>query len=288
MRTLRDRSGEVLGRRYRLEALIARGGQSAVYRARDLRDGDDVAIKVLYDASQRDEAFVERMFREARAMTTLMRTHAVRALDQCFTDDGCMALVMELLHGEELEDRLRALEAREQRMSAAEVVQILDPIAATLDVAHDRGIVHRDLKPSNIFVIDAAHGGGVRLLDFGFAKFVHLRGVTQQGTVAGSPSYVAPEAWLGDPTRLDQRIDVYGFGAIVFRCLAGRPPFVGDDAFQLMRAVTRDPRPSLQALRPDLPPAVDDWVRQSLAVDPNERFLRVGGQLRALCSALQV
>lgn len=288
MRTLRDRSGEVLGRRYRLEALIARGGQSAVYRARDLRDGDGVAIKVLYDASQRDEAFVERMFREARAMTTLMRTHAVRALDQCFTDDGCMALVMELLHGEELEDRLRALEAREQRMSAAEVVQLLDPIAATLDVAHDRGIVHRDLKPSNIFLIDAAHGGGVRLLDFGFAKFVHLRGVTQQGTVAGSPSYVAPEAWLGDPTRLDQRIDVYGFGAIVFRCLAGRPPFVGDDAFQLMRAVTRDPRPSLRAFRPELPPAVDDWVRQSLAVEPNERFVRVGGQLRALCSALQV
>ncbi|GMV12987.1 MAG: hypothetical protein AMXMBFR56_12110 [Polyangiaceae bacterium] len=281
-----DRTGELIRGRYRVEALLAVGGQSAVYRARDQVDGDLVALKVLHPQAARDKAWVERLFREARAMTSLMRTAAVRVLDQAWTDDGCPCLVLEYLVGRDLDDHLRALEESGQRISPRELFDLLGPVASTLEQAHAQGIVHRDLKPPNIFVLDAALGGGVKLLDFGFAKFTRSRPMTEFGQIAGSPSYIAPEAWAGDSSVLDQRVDVYGFGAIVFRALGGRPPFESDNLFELMTQVMKAPRPSLCALAPTLPVAMDDWVLQSLAADPKDRFLAIRGQYAALGHAL--
>ena len=146
-------------------------------------------------------------------------------------------------------------------------------------------IVHRDMKPKNIFVVDPAHGGGVKLLDFGFAKFLRMRSVTAQGMVAGSPSYIAPEQWLGQGATLDGRVDVYGLAAVMFRALTGRPPFLASDLHELLVLVTSAPRPSLHALRPDLPPAVDDWVEQALAIDREERFSTVRALLLAFAHA---
>jgi len=281
-----DRSGQLVRGRYRVEALIATGGQSAVYRARDEVDGDIVALKILHPQAARDQAWVERLFREAQAMTSLMRTAAVRVLDQAWTDDGCPCLVLEYLVGRDLDDHLRAIEASGARISPVELYALLGPVASTLEQAHAQGILHRDLKPPNIFVLDAAVGGGVRLLDFGFAKFTRARGMTEMGQVAGSPSYIAPEAWAGDSSRLDARVDVYGYGAIVFRALGGRPPFVSDNLFELANLVLKAPRPSLCALCPSLPVAMDDWALQVLAVDPADRFLSVRGAHAALGRAL--
>jgi len=283
-----DRTGQVVGDRYRLEQVLGRGGQSVVYRARDLRDGDEVAVKVLNEAVAKSSEWVERMFREARAMTTLQGTAAVRVLDQVWTADGAMCLVMELLHGLDLDDHFQTYERQGTHIPTLELVALLEPVAETLEVAHEHGIVHRDLKPPNVFVIDPAFGGGVRLLDFGFAKFTRLRGMTNFGTVAGSPSYIAPEAWKGDSSLLDQRVDVYAFGAIVFRGLAGRAPFVEPNLMDLLLAVTKGARPRLTGFRPDLPPEVDDWVLQSLAIDREERFLRMRGQMAALKSVLGI
>lgn len=282
-----DRTGELIHDRYRVEALLAIGGQSAVYRARDQIDGDLVALKVLHPQAARDQAWVERLFREARAMASLIRTAAVRVLDQAWTADGCPCLVLEYLVGHDLEDHLLALEHRGERMPPMQLFELLGPIASTLEQAHSQGILHRDLKPPNIFVIDASAGGGVRLLDFGFAKFTRSRPMTEFGQIAGSPSYIAPEAWAGDSSVLDQRVDVYGFGAIVFRALGGRPPFESDNLFELMTQIMKAPRPSLCALSPTLPLAMDDWVLQSLAVDPKDRFLSVRGQYAALGNALR-
>jgi serine/threonine-protein kinase len=276
------RLGQVVGKRYRLEAVLGKGGQSIVYAARDLRDGDEVAVKVHADAIAQDSEFRERMFREAQALAILHGTSAVRILDQQWTDDGALCLVMERLHGHDFEEWLHERESRGQRCDVATLIATFDPVVETLEFAHSHGIVHRDLKPGNIYLVDPARGGGVRLLDFGFAKFVRVRGLTREGVVAGSPSYIAPEAWRGNPATLDHRIDVYSLGAIAFRALAGRPPFVADDLAQLLRAVTSGERPSLHALRPDLPPAVDDWVRQALAIDPDQRFLRVRGMYSAV------
>ncbi|HEY6079339.1 MAG TPA: serine/threonine-protein kinase, partial [Polyangiaceae bacterium] len=160
---------------------------------------------------------------------------------------------------------------------------IFAPLVGTLETAHAAGILHRDLKPSNIFVqLD----GSVRLLDFGFAKFLRMRSVTLAGHVAGSPSYIAPECWKETTEALDPRIDVYGLSAVLFRVLAGRAPFVGERVIEIMRQCIAAERPSLHFLRPDLPPAVDDWVKAALAIEPDERFGNVRAAWTALNTAL--
>jgi len=281
---LANRSGQVIGGRYKLVGLIDKGGQGAVYRALDLVDGQDLAIKVLADQGAKDPTFRERMFREARALASLTGTAAVRVLDQRWSDDGALCLVMELLEGWDLEDHLRRLEAEGQLIAPSELLKLIEPVVSTLEVAHDRGILHRDLKPANIFVLES---GGVRLVDFGFAKFVRERRFTADGFIAGSPSYIAPEIWL-DSKHIDHRIDVYSLAAVVFRALAGKPPFSSKDIVEVLKLATRAERPSLHALRPELPTVVDDWVQHALAIDPNERFSRVRAMWTALCLVLRV
>jgi serine/threonine-protein kinase len=278
----RSRIGQVIGKRYEVVSALGQGGQSEVYRARDLRDGDEVALKILKPGA--DAESTERMFREARAMASLHGTAAVRVLDQQWSDDGAMCLVTELLVGQPLDEVLEASEKAGKRMDVKTAVQIFDPVVRTLTRAHEVHIVHRDLKPANIFVLSDQRG--VRLLDFGFAKFTRLRGLTAEGMIAGSPSYIAPEVWGGKRDVLDHRVDVYGLGAVIFRCFAGIAPFASKDLATLLRDVTTAPRPSLIALRPDLPGAIDDWVLQTLTIDPNQRFQTAQASWRAFRSVV--
>jgi serine/threonine-protein kinase len=263
-----ERCGEVIAERYELLELIASGGQGHVYRAKDRVDGDIVALKLLRNRFAQDSNWRERMFREARALSLLTPTAAVQVLDQKWTDDGSLCLVMEWLDGMPLDDKLAAIERSGTRIDPVDLLPIIGPIVATLEVAHANGILHRDIKPSNLFVLD---DGSVRLIDFGFAKFERMRGMTALGQVAGSPTYLAPECW--DPRRrnLSRKVDVYSLGAVIFRALAGRPPFEGT-VVELMRTVPTAERPSLFALRPDLPRDVDLWVQSALAAKPQERF----------------
>ena len=264
-----------------------------VYAARDRVDGDDVAVKVLHAKAVKREArdqgpdSQERMFREAQAMASLAGTAAVRVLHQLWADDGAMCLVMELLHGESLAAYLDAHALRGEGMAPSHLFTLLEPIVHTLEEAHTRGIVHRDLKPENVFIVDPARGGGVRLLDFGFAKFVRAPPITDIGMVAGSPCYIAPEAWLHGSAGLDHRIDIYALGVILFRALGGHVPFDAPDMRELYKLVTTAARPSLHALRPDLAPSVDEWARQALAVRPDDRFNRVLAMWNALRAALE-
>lgn len=170
-------------------------------------------------------------------------------------------------------------------MSMTEIISTFEPIVRTLEAARERGIVHRDIKPENIFIIHAAYGGGVRLLDFGFTRFVDGRPFTQQGIVVGSPSYLAPEAWARGASELDHRADVYAFGVALYRVLAGEVPFQGR-LQDLLRQVRHAPRPSLHKLRPDLPKLIDDWVEHALAIDPEQRFQRVTAMWTALLTCL--
>ncbi|HVY30193.1 MAG TPA: serine/threonine-protein kinase [Polyangiaceae bacterium] len=279
----RDRCGEIVGDRYRLVQVIDRGGQAEVYRGVDLRMGDDVAVKVILPPRKPDAAWRDRMLREVHALTVLAGTAAVRVYHQVWGNDGTLYLIMELLHGANLETCLEAATERGERLGLADLRPIMEPVVSTLEAAHAAGILHRDLKPGNIYV---QRDGSVRLLDFGFAKFLRMRSVTLAGHIAGSPSYIAPECWKEETESLDQRIDVYGLSAVLFRALAGRPPFVGQGVIQIMRQCATAPRPSLHALRPDLPPAVDDWVQAALAIDRNERFQTVRASWRALSTAL--
>lgn len=274
-----NRTGELVGGRYELGPIIATGGQGLVYKARDLQAGDWVAIKVLREEFASDVQWRERMFREARALCMLSGTSAVRVFDQRWTADGALCIVMELLEGVHLEATLRDMERRGRLISPAHLVLLLEPVVETLEVAHRNAIIHRDLKPANIFV---QSNGSVRLLDFGFAKFERLMAMTQFGQVAGSPLYLAPEAWRGDSSVLDRRVDVYGFCAVVFRALCKRPPFEGQ-ALALLHQVTEAPRPKLTEFRGDLPAVLDDWVETALAIDPDCRF----DSVRAAWNAFQ-
>jgi serine/threonine protein kinase len=276
-----DRTGEVIANRYRLVEQLDRGGQGVVYRAVDQRDGDEVAIKILNEAKSNDENARERMMREAHALTLLTGTAAVRVVHQAWADDGSFCLITELLQGRDLEEELVARESRNEKLSPRALGELLEPVVATLETAHENGILHRDLKPRNIFVL---HDGRVRLLDFGFAKFTRMRALTQAGMVAGSPAYIAPEIWAGE-TDIDQRIDVYSLGAVAFRALAGQPPFNAPRVQDILKLVTTAERPSLHALRPDLAPGIDEWVRHSLAINPRERFERVRAMWTALAAS---
>ncbi|NRA33310.1 MAG: serine/threonine protein kinase [Polyangiaceae bacterium] len=275
------RIGQLIGERYQLMEKIGEGGQCVVYNAFDVIDRDRVAVKILKEEMSNDPEVRERMFREARAMTNLSNTAALRVLDQKWTPEGALCLVTELLIGRDLENYLDTIEATGIRLHPNAMFRLLDPIVSTLEQAHDRDIVHRDIKPANIFIIDAAQGGGVRLLDFGFAKFTHLSGLTGANMIAGSPRYIAPETWLGK-TDVGPSVDEYAFAAVIFRCLTGAPPFDIADVINLLRAVTKGERPKLTTLRPELPVGVDDWAQRALAVNPEERY----GSVLAMWTAL--
>jgi eukaryotic-like serine/threonine-protein kinase len=278
------RLGSVLGGRYELLSVLGSGGQSAVYRARDRRDGDEVAVKVLLPTT--DTSQVERMYREAFAMSSLQGTAAVRVLHQVIDPDGTRGLVMELLHGCDLLDWLEGRETRGQKVMPAELRTLAEPLVQTLEMAHSVGIVHRDIKPPNVWVIDDAHGGGVRLLDFGFAKLTRNVAITDADSVAGTPTFIAPEVFMQGAAKADSRADVYSLAVLFFRCLSGKVPFEAKSIYELLKKVTTAPRPSLHALRPDLSKNVDDWVQIALAVDRDHRFERVRAMWNALNGCL--
>jgi eukaryotic-like serine/threonine-protein kinase len=277
------RTGQLLGGRYEIRKVIGRGGQSTVYHAHDVIDGDEVAIKLVHGAIGDPDA-TERIFREAQSMSQLLGTSAVRILHQVRTDDGALGLVMELLEGRDLDAHLTELEKRGERPSFEWLEQTFKPIVDTLATAHDRGLVHRDLKAENIFLVDPARGGGVRLLDFGFVKLMRSPTITDAEMVAGSPSYIAPEVFLKGAVTADARADVYSLSVILFRALVGRLPFEGESVIRIMMAATSDPRPHIHELRPDLSPDIDAWVEQALALERDDRFSTVNGTWRALRS----
>jgi serine/threonine-protein kinase len=275
----------VLDDRYELQEVIGRGGHGVVYRAFDRVLASDVAIKYLHDSIAVDPQYNIRMLREAQVMAALTGTSAIRVYGLNTTPDGALFLVMELLSGRDFDTYLADLEDGGRRLSVYRLFELLDPIVDTLEAAHVRGIVHRDLKPGNIFVLDS---GGTRLLDFGLAKVMAAAPLTNSGMVAGSPSYIAPEVWKGNPRVLDHRIDVYSLGAIVFRALSGSVPFGGNDVLEKLALVTTAERPSLHRLRPDLSPEIDVWVAEVLAIDPDLRFHQVRGMWNALRGVLGI
>lgn len=265
------------GERYERLGILGRGGQGIVYRAFDRWLKRPVAIKVLTSVARKPE-MAERLVREQQALSALKGTAAVEVLDIYRGANGELCLVMELLVGTDLEEHLYRLEEGGARIEPDRIGELFEPIVDTLEVAHGAGILHRDLKPANVFLLE---GGGVRLLDFGMARLRKAAPLTAAGTVMGSPSFMAPEAWRGRSELVDQRADVYSLGVILFRVLAGELPFAGRTLQEKFLGSTTQARPSLRAKRPDLPPDADEWVALALAIDREQRFANV----RALWSA---
>jgi serine/threonine-protein kinase len=240
---------------------------------RQPRTATQVAVKLLRTQIEDDPQYAERLRREAQSLAALWGSSVVRVHDFGADPEGTVYMVMELLEGENFEVHLRDIETFGDKLNVFTVLQTLDPVARALHSAHGMGIIHRDVKPANIFLVSPDQGGGVRLMDFGLAKIRGAEGLTAAGMIAGSPTYIAPEMWHAQA--FDHRADVYSFGAVVYRALAGCAPFRAPSNEELFIAVTTAPRPKLSTYRPELPEEIDAWVERALAIDRDQRYAYV-------------
>ncbi|HMV70251.1 MAG TPA: serine/threonine-protein kinase, partial [Myxococcota bacterium] len=260
--------------RYRLEAVLGEGGMAVVWRARHLLLGSLHAIKILRPELIHVDDVRERFLAEGRIQAQLRHPN-VAAVSDLVSDAGVAGLVMELLDGETLEERLR----RGGPLRADEVAAIFGPVLDALGEAHDRGVVHRDLKPSNLFLA-ARTRGRVRpvVLDFGIAKVrddarleAIRSGTTLHGARMGTPAYMSPEQ-VRDPRAVDARSDLFAVGAILYEAITGAPAFPGETDHAITERIlaghVEDPRRRVGA---ELA-SVADVVRRALAVDPALRF----------------
>jgi eukaryotic-like serine/threonine-protein kinase len=258
---------------YRVLNAIGEGGMGTVYLAEHTLLGRKAAIKVLLPELSANVEIVKRFFNEARAVTQIADPGIVQVFDFGHHTDGSAFIVMELLEGEPMDQRLKRI----GRFGLSECVRLMRMICTSLAAAHAKGIVHRDLKPDNIFIVrDLAVVGGERakLLDFGIAK---LSGdepdklKTRQGVLMGTPVYMSPEQCRGRG-EVDHRSDIYTIGCVMFTMLTGRPPFPGEGIGELMMAHV-SARPPLAADHvPGLPGVVDEILQRCLHKAPAERF----------------
>jgi hypothetical protein len=260
---------------YRVAKLLGVGGMGRVYKGVHPTIGSRVAIKVLSRECSDRPDLVERFFSEARAVNLIRHESIVNVLDLAQLDDGRPYIIMEYLDGAPLADLIEKRGPLPLGGLARLVGEALDALGA----AHAKGIVHRDLKPDNIYVTP---GGRAKVLDFGIAKLRPELGgsATQTGSLLGTPHYMSPEQALGKP--VDLRTDIYAMGVILFECATGRRPFAGDSLFDLLRKHIDEPPPPPRALRPDLPPAMEQVILRAMAKDPNHRFGSAGELAAAL------
>jgi serine/threonine protein kinase len=255
-------SGEVIAERFTIEQLAGSGGMGQVYRARDRRSGGLVALKVMHDA---ETVEIGRFAREAQVLAALSHPGIVRYIDSGTMTRGEPFLVMEWLSGEPLSARLQRTQIR-----LAEVFALGRRVASALNAIHRRGVVHRDIKPSNLFLRGNAIDK-VTLIDFGMARQrIDDLKLTVTGTMLGTPGYIAPEQVYNVPN-LDGRADIFSLGCVLYRCIAGRAPFRGPDALQMLLDDTSDQLPRLRELRPSIPHKLDDLVARMLSRSPDDR-----------------
>lgn len=254
--------GQVIGGRFRVERELGAGGMGAVYAAIDLTTGGAVALKLMRQELAEDPRAVERFRREAAALAAITHPSVVRIHDVGELPSGAPFLAMELLDGETLASRLE----RVGRMSAPELVPIVDQIAAGLSAAHSGGVIHRDIKPSNIHLTPHA----VKIVDFGVARVRGFSKVTSSGLAIGTVRYMAPEQLIAGA--IDERADVYALAVVIYEALAGEHPFertAGDD---MIGAILVGRATPLSSLRPDLPPAVTQVVHRAMSRIATDRF----------------
>ena len=262
---------------YEIVSPLGAGGMGEVYRAKDTRLGRDVAIKVLPAAMAENALARERFEREARAVSKLNHPNICTLFD-VGVEGGTNFLVMELLEGETVEQRLKR-----GGLPLENALKYAEQIADALAKAHRAGIVHRDLKPSNIFLTKQ----GAKILDFGLAKDRTNLEVSAESTHGGSPTtvvskdtatgtilgtypYMSPEQLEGKPA--DARSDIFAFGAVLYEMLTGQRAFAGQSQASVIAAILeRDPRPILD-LMPVCPKTLDRVVRRCLVKDPEERW----------------
>jgi eukaryotic-like serine/threonine-protein kinase len=294
---LAPREGELIDGKYRVQALIGEGGMSTVVAAHHELLDIQVAVKLLSPSLLTNPRIVGRFLREARAAARLKSEHVARVMDVGQLPDGQPYIVMELLDGEDLEQRIARVGALPIDQAVDFTLQALEAMAH----AHARQIVHRDIKPANLFVTQTADGrDAIKVLDFGIAKLADLADdappppssrapdsgarigkLTAENQVLGSPIYMAPEQvrMLHD---IDARVDIWAIGAILYEMLTGRTAFGGEGLGEIFAGILgRDP-PPITDVRPEVPEALVAAVARCLRRDREERFRDVGELAEAI------
>jgi hypothetical protein len=270
-------TGEIVGA-YRLGKVIGRGAMGEVYEARATEGGGEAAVKLLHAEHLADEELVQRFFREAEIAGRLNCPNVVRLLESAGTTAPVPYLAMELLHGEDLAEYLRA----HKRMGMRRVLTMLRQVGVGLDAARAAGVVHRDLKPRNLFLAKVGGQEIWKILDFGVSKLLAHDGTLTQGAVVGTPANMAPEQAAGE--NVDYRADLFAMGGIAYRAITGRPPFVGDTSVEILYKVvhTMPPRPSDVAIVGE---EVELVLAIALAKNPADRFDSAAELAQALDAA---
>ncbi|MBJ8343231.1 Stk1 family PASTA domain-containing Ser/Thr kinase [Antrihabitans sp. YC2-6] len=273
--------GEVLDRRYRVDARIARGGMSTVFRGLDLRLDRPVAIKVMDAQFAADPKFLARFEFEARAVARLKHPGLVAVYDQ--GHDGELAfLVMELVEGGTLRELLR----ERGPMPPHAVCGVAEPVLSALGVAHAAGLVHRDIKPENVLISD---NGDVKLADFGLVRAVAASNVTSNSVILGTAAYLSPEQVSNGYA--DARSDVYSMGVLVFEMLTGGTPFNADTSLSVAYQRLEKDVPSPSDFIEGVPHEFDEFVAEATSREPSHRFAdaaEMAGALRTIGRALEL
>jgi serine/threonine-protein kinase len=277
--------GRVVNDRFKVTALIARGGMGKVYRAEQAPLGRVCAIKVLNPnyAGEHDPEFHKRFFLEASIASKLTHPNTVTIFDYGRTDDDIYYMAMEYLEGHTLHRAIREAGCFPEERAA----HIARQICRALREAHSLGVIHRDLKPANIFLVE--HGDEtdfVKVLDFGLVKDVSegkpAEELTQTGLFMGSPKYMAPEQIRGD--KVDARTDIYSLGIIMYEMLTGKVPFDRPNSVNILMAHVNEEAPPLRTMNPAInpSPAFEECVMRCMAKDPETRFRSMDEVLAAL------
>ena len=275
-----DRTGQVIGQRFRIDAMIGKGAMADVYRAIDLQTSGNVAVKVLRSALVSDQAIMQRFQREGEVQARLRHRNVAALLSTGITENREPYLVVELLRGKTLRGVIKQEGRVDPKRAASYAWQALQGLTAV----HEAGILHRDLKPANI-MLEPSPGPIERvvLIDFGFASFEGSAKLTAQGTIVGSLRYIAPERLRGEP--IDQRSDVYAIGVMLYELLMGKPPFHSDDDFSLIEKHLHEEPP---ALDPALPPGLDEVISRALAKNQDDRYATAAEMAAAIQAAALV
>ncbi len=272
-------SQRLLGARYRLDRQIARGGMAEVWLGTDTFLDRPVAIKVLKPQLANDPVIAERFRREALACAGLNHPNIVAVYDSV-EDKGRQAVVMQYIDGKSL----RELLDRRKRLGPLVTIHMGIAMASALDFAHHAGLVHRDVKPGNILVTPQ---GRFLLADFGIAKALSTVGedLTDDNVMMGTAKYLSPEQVRGKP--LDGRADLYGLGLVMYECLAGKVPFIGEtDADTALARLQREPT-DLSHLRPSLAPELVRVIHKLMARNPEHRYSTGQETCEALTQAIE-